>query len=439
MMPTNADPVPVPGNEKEVVKKVTIAGAIGSFVEWYDYGIYGLLVPTLAIVFAPGGASSGGIMLTYVGFLISFLVRPFGGVLSGYLGDKFGRRTLLAILILMISGATAAIGLIPSFATIGWAAPVLLILLRMVQGFSAGGEASGAMSFVGEYAEDSKRGITTCWLPMGSFAALLFGSLLSSFLIQVLGQNVLESWAWRIPFLLAAPMGLIGFYIRKRLEDTPHFQALRKSSSVERNPLKVALTSKRHLKAIAMTIALPALNGPGYYILFVYMPTYLKKEQGFSQLQGLVVTAVSLVAILIMIPVAARLSDRIGRKPVLLGSAIGMAIAAYPAFQLISQGSIVLACIAGCILATLFAGHAGVIQVQLVELFPTNVRYSAYSIGFNITTVIFGGSAPLVMNWLIGLTGDKSIPAFAVILTAVITAIASLKLVETAGKPLADS
>ncbi|OZC87684.1 MFS transporter [Rhodococcus sp. 05-340-1] len=430
--------VPTANSQAKVVKKVTVAGTIGSFVEWYDYGIYGLLVPTLAIVFAPGGDSSGGIMLTYVGFLVSFLVRPFGGVISGYLGDKFGRKSLLAVLILMISGSTAAIGLIPSFETIGWAAPILLIAMRMIQGFSAGGEVSGAMSFVGEYSDDDKRARTTSWLAMGSFTALLFGSLLSSALISILGQSVLESWAWRIPFLLAVPMGFIGFYIRKRLEDTPHFQALREANTVERNPLKVALTSKRHLKAIAMTIALPALNGPGYYILFVYMPTYLKKEQGFSQLQGLAVTAISLIAILLAIPFAARLSDRIGRKPILLWSAVGMAVTAYPCFFLISQGHMALAALAGCILAFLFAGHAAVIHVQLVELFPTNVRYSAYSIGFNMTTVIFGGSAPLVMNWLIGLSGNKSIPAYAVILTAVITAVATLKLVETAGKPLAD-
>ncbi|MFD9664505.1 MFS transporter [Rhodococcus sp. NPDC059968] len=436
---TVTNPPATDSDNRKVVKKVTIAGGIGSFVEWYDYGIYGLLVPTVALVFAPGNGSSGGIMLTYVGFLISFLVRPFGGVISGYLGDKLGRKTLLAFLLLMISGSTAAIGMIPSFETIGWAAPILLICMRMIQGFSAGGEASGAMSFVGEYADDDKRGRTTCWLPMGSFAALLAGSLISSAIIQLLGQDVLESWAWRIPFLLAVPMGLVGFYIRNRLEDTPRFQALREAKVVERNPLKVALTSKRHLKAIAMTIALPALNGPGYYILFVYMPTYLKKEQGFSQLQGLLVTAVSLVAILVAIPYAARLSDRIGRKPVLLYSAIAMGLASYPCFQMISTGNLGTAALAGIILAALFAGHAGVIQVQLVELFPTNVRYSAYSIGFNITTVVFGGSAPLVMNWLIGLTGDKSIPAYAVILTAIITALTALKLVETAGRPLQDT
>jgi len=425
--------------DRSVIKRVTLAGGIGSFVEWYDYGIYGLLVPSLALAFGPGSSSSGNIMLTYVGFLVSFLVRPFGGLLCGYLGDKLGRKTLLAVLLLMISGSTAAIGVIPSFATIGWAAPILLIALRMIQGFSAGGEVSGAMSFVAEYADNDKRGRTTQWLPMGSFAALLIGSLFSVVIIQLLGQHTLDSWAWRIPFLAAVPMGLVGFYIRNRLEDTPRFHALREARIVEHNPLRTALTSKRHLAAIGMTIALPALNGPGYYILFVYMPTYLKNEQGFTQLQGLLITAVSLITILIMIPFAAQLSDRIGRKPVLLYSALAMGIGAYPCFLLISSGNMGTAALAGIILAALFAGHAAVIHVQLVELFPTNVRYTAYSVGFNLTTVVFGGSAPLVMNWLIGLTGDKSIPAYAVILTAVITALAALRLAETTGKPLRDT
>lgn len=338
-----------------------------------------------------------------------------------------------------MSAATAAIGIVPSFTTIGWAAPILLVLMRMLQGFSAGGEVSGAMSFVAEYADTDKRAHTTRLVAMGSFAALLAGSLLSSLLIRLLGQDMLESWAWRLPFLLALPLGLAGFYIRNRLEDTPRFHALRETGVVARNPLKVALTSKRHLKAIGLAILLPALNGPGYYILFVYMATYLTDQQHFSQLQGLLVTAVSLVAILVAIPFAARLSDRFGRKPLLLYSALAMGIAAYPCFLLLSTGNIGAAALAGVILAALFAGHAGVIQIQLVELFPTNVRYSAYSIGFNITTIIFGGSAPLVMTWLIGLTGDTSIPAYAVILTAIITAITAARLIETAGKPLEDT
>lgn len=425
--------------DRAVVRKATIAGSIGSFVEWYDYGIYGLLVTYLAINIM-GEAEAGGLFLTNVGFLVSFIARPFGSVICGYLGDRLGRKTLLATLLVLISAATAAIGLIPSHATIGVAAPILLVLLRILQGFSAGGEVAGAMSFVGEYAPDARRNFAMSFIAVGSFVALMFGSAFSAILITTLGDDTMTSWGWRIPFLLAVPLGYIGFYIRRRLEETPHFAALREKNTVAHNPLKAAFTSKRHLKAIGLTIFLPALNGPGYYLLFVYMPTYLKNSLGdhnFSMLTALTVTAFSLVAIVVCIPLMARLSDRIGRKPVLVLSAVAMAVVSYPMFLLITTGNFGLACIGTIVLAVAFSGHAAVVHTVLAEMFPTTVRYSAYSIGFSVSTIIFGGSAPLVMTALINATGSNLIPAFASIITALITLVTIAFLRETKGQPLA--
>lgn len=421
-----------------VVRKATIAGSVGSFVEWYDYGIYGLLTTYLAINIM-GGAQAGGLFLTNVGFLVSFIARPFGSVICGYLGDKLGRRNLLATLILLISGSTAAIGLIPSAAVVGVAAPFLLLALRVLQGFSAGGEVAGAMSFVGEYAHNARRNFAMSFIAVGSFVALMFGSAFSALLITTLGDDTMSSWAWRLPFLLAAPLGYIGFYIRRKMEETPYFEALRERNEVQHNPLRAAFTSKRHLRAIALTIFLPALNGPGYYLLFAYMPTYLKTSLGahnFNMLQALTVTAVSLIAIVICIPLMARLSDRIGRKPVLAISAIAMAVVSYPMFLLITTGDFALACVGTAVLAIAFSGHAAVVHTVLTEIFPTTVRYSAYSIGFSISTIIFGGSAPLVMMALIQATGSNLIPAFASIITAIITLITVAFLRETKGQPL---
>lgn len=427
-------------SQSNVVKRASLAGGVGSFVEWYDYGIYGLLVSTLVLVFSSSdmGMTDAGLMLTYLGFTVSFVVRPFGGIICGYFGDKIGRQKLLAILLLMISLATAAIGLLPSYQSIGWAAPALLILLRIVQGFSAGGEVSGAGSFVAEYAEDHRRAVVMSPLVMGSFIALLFGSLLISGLINLYGPEAMVAWVWRVPFLLAIPMALIGVYIRTRIEDTPHFRLMKSEKRVVANPLREVLTSKRHLKAILLAITLPAVNGPGYYILFVYMPTYLNKVMHFTQIQSLMVTACGLLTIIAAIPLMAWLSDRLGRKPLLVASAIAMAVLAWPCFWLLTLGMLPLACMAAILLALAFAGHAGVIQAALAEMFPTTVRYSAYSIGFNLSTVIFGGSAPLLMTWLIGLTGIASIPSYMVIATAALTLISTLYLKETAGKPLRD-
>lgn len=422
----------------KVVRRATVAGAIGSFVEWYDYGIYGLLATYLAIN-VMGGAEVGSLFLTNIGFLVSFIARPFGSVICGYLGDRIGRKALLSTLLILISGATFAIGCIPSQDVIGVAAPILLIALRVLQGFSAGGEVAGAMAFVGEYAPDARRNFAMSFIAVGSFFALMFGSIFSAVLITTLGDASMEAWGWRIPFLFAAPLGYIGFYIRRRMEETPHFEALRERNAVTRNPLREAFASKEHRKAIALTIFLPALNGPGYYLLFAYMPTYLKTslgENSFTLVDALVVTACSLVAIIIAIPLMARLSDRIGRKPVLVISAVAVGVAAYPAFAAITTGQMGLAIIGAVVMALGFSGHAAVVHTVLTELFPTTVRYSAYSIGFSISTIIFGGSAPLVMTEIIKATGSSVVPAYAAIITAAITLVTTLLLKETRGQPL---
>lgn len=439
--PLSTEQVAVVTADGKMVRKATIAGSVGSFVEWYDYGIYGLLATYLAINIM-GGAEVGALFLTNIGFLVSFIARPFGSVICGYLGDRLGRRTLLAALLILISGATACIGLIPSHEVIGIAAPIILILLRVLQGFSAGGEVAGAMAFVGEYAHNATRNFAMSFIAVGSFLALMFGSVFSAVLITTLGDASMEAWGWRLPFLLAAPLGYIGFYIRRKMEETPHFEALRERNSVERNPLKRVFTSKETLAAIVLAIFLPALNGPGYYLLFAYMPTYLKTSlgegQNFTMLQALIVTACSLVAIVIAIPLMARLSDAIGRKKVLAISAVACALAAYPAFALITTGQLGLAIIATIIMALAFSGTAAVIHTILTEMFPTTVRYSAYSIGFSISTIIFGGSAPLIMTEIIKATGNSMVPAFAAIITAIITLVALIFVRETRGLPLRD-
>ncbi len=422
------------------VRRATVAGAVGSFVEWYDYGIYGLLTTYLALN-VMGGAATGALFLTNVGFLVSFVARPFGSVICGYLGDKLGRKTLLAVLLILIAAATTGIGLIPHHSVIGIGGPIILVAMRVLQGFSAGGEVAGAMSFVGEFARDNSRNYAMSWIAVGSFVALMFGSAFSAFLITVLGDDTMTSWGWRIPFLLAGPMGYIGFYIRRRMEETPHFEALKEEKGVSKNPLKAALGNKRHLLAIVLTIFLPAVNGPGYYLLFAYMPTYLKTSLGegrnFTMLQALLVNVFGLLAVIVMIPIMARLSDRIGRKPVLVISAIAVAVAAYPMFALIVTGQMLMAVIAVMVMAVAFSGHAATVHTVLLEMFPTSVRYSAYSIGFSLSTIIFGGSAPLVMTEIIKATGSSMVPAFAAVITALITLVSLIFVKETKGLPLA--
>src|SRR6476661_9205949 len=314
-------------------RKVVTAGCVGIFVELYDNGIFAFMAGTLALVFLAPGNPDNALLFVFAGYAVSFFVRPLGAVVCGFLGDRIGRQKLLVFVILLISVATAGIGLLPSYAAIGIAAPILLFALRLAQGFSVGGEAAGAMTFLAEHAPPGKRGLYTSFAQIASFAALLTGSLVGYFLYAAVPADTINSWAWRIPFLLAIPMGFIGWWIRKHVRDTPHFLKLKEEGGLSKTPLRESFSSPAHRKAMLLAFIIPLMNGSGYYVLFSYMPTLLKGEHiGFSSANALLVTAFSLVAICIAIPLAGRLSDRIGRKKVLAGAAIAMAVVSIPCY-----------------------------------------------------------------------------------------------------------
>lgn len=433
---TPATGVTAPPAPPGQLRRVTVAGSLGIFVEFYDYGAYGFLAAIIAAVFFPHAGSTAALLMTYGIFAVTFFFRPIGGVVLGYLADRIGRRAVLVFALTLMTAATTGIGLLPGYASIGIAAPALLLLMRILQGFSTGGEVASAFSFVGEHAPPRRRGLLMSWMQVGSFCALLTGTLLGVLLNAALDQAAMNSWGWRVPFLLAAPLGIVGYYIRRQLDDTPVFTRLKESGEVAGNPLRETFTSARNRRNLILATCVPLLNGSGYYILFTYMPTYLSEELGLTKGVGFTVTATALVAIIVAIPLAARYSDRVGRRPVLLASAAGLIVVTWPAFWLLSRGSVGLA-IAGAVpLAILFAGHAGCVHVALVEMFPTRVRNTAYSIGFNVSTAIFGGAAPLLMTALIAQTGDPAVPAYYVIFTAIGTGIAVAYAKETAQKDL---
>ncbi|MGK3647136.1 MFS transporter [Pseudarthrobacter enclensis] len=421
------------------VRKVVMAGCVGVFVELYDNGIFGFMATTLALVFMQAQKPSDALLLVFAGYAVSFLVRPLGAIVCGYLGDKIGRQKMLVFSIMLISVATAGIGLLPTYAAIGVAAPVLLIALRLAQGFSVGGETSGALTFLAEYAPEGKRGQITSYAQLASFLALFTGTAVAFLMYQVLPASEVTSWGWRIPFLLAIPMGFIGWYIRKAIKDTPNFEKLKEEGGLSRNPLKEAFQSAEHRRAMLLALFIPLMNGAGYYVLFSYMPAFMTSSLKFPVAQGLLVTGASLVAICIAIPFAGRLSDRLGRKKVLIGASIGMAIAGIPCYALIATGSLPLAILGATIMAIIFAGHTGVMHVMIIELFPTRVRYSAYGLGYNISTAVFGGTAPLVLTWLINTTGNVYMPAFYAVITAIGTLIAVSTVTDRAHEPLRDA
>lgn len=423
--------------DARTARRITLAGCVGIFAELYDNGIFGFMAGTLALVFFPD--SQNAVLLVFVGYAISFFFRPLGGIICGHLGDRIGRQRMLVFVILLISVATAAIGMLPTYAAIGVAAPCLLILMRVLQGFSVGGEAAGAMTFLAEHAPEGKRGLYTSYAQIASFLSLLTGTVIAAAMTSGLGPDRMESFGWRIPFLLAIPLGITGIYIRRKITDTPNFTRLKEEDGLSKSPLKEAFASAEHRRAMWLALFIPLMNGSGYYVLFTYMPTFMSKELRFSTVDGLLVTAASLVAISVAIPFMGALSDRIGRKRVIAGAALAMAIAGIPCYALISTGNVALAVLGSSIMAVVFAGHTGVVHILLVELFPTRVRYSAYGLGYNVSSAVFGGTAPLLMTFLIGQTGNTYMPAFYAVVTALCTLAAVSKVKDRAHLPLQDA
>ncbi|GAB3435646.1 MFS transporter [Phycicoccus ginsengisoli] len=418
-----------------VLRRVVAASFIGNFVEWFDYAVYGYLATVVARVFFPESSPTTGLLAAFGVFAISFIVRPFGGLVWGHFGDRIGRRSALSLSILIMSGSTFCIALLPGYAQIGVAAPLLLLLVRMVQGFSASGEYAGASAFLAEYAPDRKRGLYTSVVPASTAAGLLFGSLLAALLTGVLPREALDSWGWRLPFLLAAPLGLVGRYIRLRLEDTPKFHELelRERSNA---PLKILFS--RHRRAIAIAFGVTCLNAVGFYLLLSYMPTYLSTEMGMGETESFVASAITLTCYIGFIFGMGALSDRFGRKRVLIAASIGFTVLTIPLFAALGAVGFVGIVLIQIVMSALLTMNDGTLPVFLAEIFPTSVRYSGFAFSFNTANALFGGTAPFVATLLIHVTGSKLAPA-AYLVVAALVAMGSMFLArETCDAPLAD-
>ena len=261
--------------EPRQLRPVVVAAVVGSFVEYYDFAVYGALAAILAVVFFPPGNPTAALLSTFAIFAVAFFVRPLGGLLWGHLGDKIGRQRTLATVIILMAVGTVGMGLLPSYAAIGVAAPILVVALRCVQGFSAGGEIMGASTFVAEYAPEGRRGFLTSFIQSATTAALLTGAAIAFLLTSIFPEDAVNSWGWRIPFLLAGPIGFIGLYIRLKLEDTPHFKAIQEGHEVIQNPVRETLSHKENYKQIVLAAWVGVVQFVAFYMLLTYMPTYL--------------------------------------------------------------------------------------------------------------------------------------------------------------------
>lgn len=419
-----------------VLRKVLTASFIGNFVEWFDYASYGYFATVIAAVFFPDIAPSAALLATFGVFAISFVIRPIGGIIWGSIGDRIGRRTALSWSILIMSGATTVIALLPSYAQIGMLAPVLLLVVRMVQGFSASGEYAGATSFLAEYAPPSRRGFYTSMVPASTAAGLLAGSLMSALLFSQLTGAQLHGWGWRLPFLLAFPLGLVGLYIRLKLEDTPRFRELEARHHVEATPTRELFTTYR--KPILRAFGATCLNAVGFYLILSYMPTYLITEMGMDESASFLANSIALFAYIFLIFLMGTLSDRLGRKTALIAASILFIALTVPLFQMLDGAGFWMIVLIQVIFGALLTVNDGTLPCFLAEVFPTRVRYSGFAFSFNTANALFGGTAPFVATWLISVTGSKAAPAWFLVAAAAVALIAMLSSRETAGKPLED-
>jgi MHS family proline/betaine transporter-like MFS transporter len=424
----------VPEVEEQTVLRATVGASIGNLVEWFDFAVYGYLATYIATNFFPSGNPTAGLLSTFAVFAAAFFVRPLGGLFFGPLGDRIGRQRVLASVIILMSAATFAIGLLPGYATIGIWAPVLLVAARLLQGFSAGGEFGGGATFLAEYSPDDRRGYMVSWLEFSTLIGFILGSGTVLVLNSALGEEAMTSWGWRIPFLIAGPLGIVGLYIRLKLEDTPEFRALESSGEVSQSPFRETIVE--NWRQILQVGGLVIIQNVGFYVVLVYMQTYITEQLGFSSLSASISTVLTLLVAMILIPPLGALSDRVGRKPLLIASCVGFAVLTYPLFLLLNAGNLVAAILAHVVLGILQAIFISTSVAALTELFPTRVRYGGFSIGYNISVAIFGGSAPYLATWLISTTGNPLSPAFYVIFGAVATLLTVLTVRETAGTDL---
>ena len=420
--------------QKSLLRRAVGAAAIGNCTEWYDFGVYAYIASYVGHQFFPGPLET---ISAFGAFALSFLLRPLGSLFFGPLGDRIGRQKVLAVTILLMSGSTFLIGLLPTYSSIGIAAPMLLLLLRMLQGFSTGGEYGGAATYIAEFAPTRKRGFWGSWLEFGTLVGFGLGALIPTLLILGLSGPQMDAWGWRIPFLVAGPLGIVGLYLRSKLEDTPAFKALEHEHQVAKSPLKDMVRDWWRELLILMGIVI-LINVANYTIL-TYMETYLGntlKVPDGQEYQLLVPLLLTVLFMLILITPVGRLSDKVGRKPVFLSAAICFLVLPLPAFWLIGQGSM-LTIVLG--LGLLAIGHVqliGPLASTLPAMFPTKVRYAAFCIGYNLSTAIFGGTAPLINDSVVSSTGNTYFPAFYLMGAALIALVPILLMKETARQPL---
>ncbi len=428
--PTQRGGAAVPAGES---RRAVMAAVIGNVLEWYDFAIYGYVATIIAHKFFPPGDEVSSLLATFATFGIGFAARPLGGIIIGRMGDTRGRKAALLLTIFTMAIGTVGIGLIPSYATIGLLAPILLVACRLLQGFAAGGEWGGATAFIVEWAPKGKRGYFGSWQQASVAGGLLLGSGTAALFSTLLSPDQMDAWGWRIPFILGIILLPVGLYMRSSIDETPAYreaQAAQAAAAQAKAPPKVhapgwILATRAFGFTILWTVS--------YYVILYYMPTFTQKYAGLSRTESLWSNTLGLVVLAALIPLMGLISDRIGRKPMLLACCLAFVLLTYPLFAAMASGATLVTVMGIQILfALMIAMFSGPGPAAIAEMFPTHSRSTWMSTGYSLAVTVFGGFAPFIATWLINATGSPVAPTYYLIAAGVVSALVIAALPETA-------
>ena len=408
--------------------KLIAASLIGNVLEWYDFAIYGYFAAEIGRHFFPSEDSVAQLLSAFAVFALGYLVRPIGGALIGHIGDIYGRRAALTISVAAMAVPTFLMGLLPGYDTLGLAAPVILIVLRMIQGLSVGGEYTSSMIFLVEHASAGRRGFMGAVTCCGTTLGILLGSGIGAAIAATMTTETLEAWGWRIPFLLGIIIGIAGFVLRRHVGDNAPIERGERSPFVE--------TLHDHWRLVVRLAGLSVFNAVVFYVMFVYAASWIQTADGIAPDHALTINTLSMSFLLPALLVSGWASDRVGRKPVLLLAAFLTAAAALPLFWVMHHPTPALILLGQSGFGVLVGMYSGAQATAMVELAPSRIRCTAVALGYNACLGVFGGLSPLVATWLVARTADHLAPAYLIMAAAAISFVAALGMPETYRKPL---
>jgi len=398
------------------IKKVIASTMLGNGLEWYDYALYGTFTALISKHFFPAGDDAVALIATFGIFAVGFLMRPVGAMFFGYIGDKYGRKNALALSILLMAFPTACIGLLPTYKEIGLWAPILLTVIRLVQGVAVGGEFGGSIVYLVEHASAKNKNQMGNLSILSMLIGLLCGAMIAAVLAHLLSPEDFDTWGWRIPFILGFFIGVIGLYIRTKLDESPVFMEAKEAGHTSDAPIKEAL--QHNYKEILLGIGVYLAVTIPFYLQTVFMPSFIVKFLKFSTADSLLIFTLSLLTMMVVVPISAWLSDNKDREVVLKVVLILYVAFAIPYVYLLETNTFVTVLIAQITFSVILGAYIAPIPTLVVELFPTKTRYTGMSLACNLAAAIFGGTTPILVTKMIALSGSNSPISFYIMVAA---------------------